>query len=384
MGKQKGRLKFGSRTAIVFLTIGLIVLFGWSIYHRHCVGSDQAVQWARGLGAKITFDWEVEGATFFQRQFPVKIDKRVAELKVEPSLDSRSNSSSISGLGTETTKVGDGWKDLPERLLSFTGLKDFRCRRFLTSNQWLVICKLKNLRVLDLVVNDAEIQIERAGRLPSLEKLKVVGRFGELENLSSLKKLQSLGLSNARFMSLDQVRLPASLKHLYLHKTMATNFSFLSVCPKLETLVIINSEIESPDLLSNYCSDLSLVSLHGTKIYDASVLEGLERLHTVDLQGTVVSNLKRLDGLMNLERVDARTTLVREIDWSKKSKKITELRFYPNRIKNLETTQQLKSLCWVSQGDGGRVMNLKPVESIEPPFNWLTLKVPANWPVVSD
>jgi len=206
------------------------------------------------------------------------------------------------------------------------------------------LSSLKELEVIHIECDTTVTDLDWLEGLSSLKSLFIQSsQVDQINCLSKNKKLESIGLINS---NIEDISVLAELKHLKF-----INFSFNSIQEinvlkhhkKLEKVFLSNNAIESIDPL-NDCETLTWVNIANNNISDLSPISNSKKLQYLTIANNQIKAAKLLDECSDLFHLDISNNLIDNIDFLDGKEKLCDLMISNNPLLSVEVLQELKSL----------------------------------------
>ena len=225
----------------------------------------------------------------------------------------------------------------------FSNLEKLKVESFDTDDQFNILLNFPQLKDLTFSTpwSDGVYSFSNLGKLNTLKSLKISGKYDDIEDLASLKNLESLS-----FIVGDQVSDISAISGLSNLKSLDIGGSGVDISPiaslsNLKTLYMDVAEVRGEDainLLSNL-EELYFNSMGNLHIKDLSMISKLSNLRKIVSRGMdnygnpgAISDITGLSGKDNLEHIEIRVNNVSNMPTLSNPQNLKVLDLYNNPV----------------------------------------------------
>jgi Leucine-rich repeat (LRR) protein len=174
--------------------------------------------------------------------------------------------------------------------------------------------KLENLTELNLSRNQVR-DISVLARLPQLESLNLYDNLViEISYLAYLKNLKSLNLWSNEVSDISSLQGLTELYDLNLGSNFIRNISPLKNLLKLRSLHIPFNQLNDPEIISEFGSQLTYLSIANCGISDIRFLKGCTQLNSLNISDNKIVDISILNNFKSLNVLYAANNQIANVD----------------------------------------------------------------------
>ncbi|PHN05098.1 COR domain-containing protein [Flavilitoribacter nigricans] len=181
-------------------------------------------------------------------------------------------------------------------------------------------------------------------KLKNLKKIVLTDlNLNSYDFLRTLTQLTSLDLSSNQISNFNFLKKLANLNSLYLSHMQISDLSFLNKHPNLAYLDLSSNHISDLRPLK-WLSGLKTLNLHNNLITEASALQNLNNLTSLTISNNQIFDLTPLKDLYSLTQLDLSNNKITDITPLEKLNNLVFLNLNDNQVQNIAALKRLKDL----------------------------------------